>query len=122
MDLAGVLHPSADRRIPIDHRPARLGFYGGLRLPTVSGGGASAPTERLYYTDAYSTEFSARVIDRADDGRRVYLDRTFFYPTSGGQQFDLGALGGAKVVDVIDEGERIAHVIEGVVSGETVNG
>src|SRR5665213_951207 len=67
-------------------------------------------TERLYYTDARLTEFTARVVEVAGD--RVYLDRTAFYPTSGGQPFDTGTLGDARVVDVIDEKERIAHVLE----------
>ena len=67
-------------------------------------------TERLYYTDARLTEFTARVVEVAGD--RVYLDRTAFYPTSGGQLFDVGALGDARVVDVVDEKERIAHVLE----------
>jgi alanyl-tRNA synthetase len=71
----------------------------------------TAATERLYYTDAYIPEFSARVVDRADDGKRVYLDRTAFYPTSGGQLHDLGVLGGQAVVDVVDEDDRIAHVL-----------
>lgn len=67
-------------------------------------------TERLYYTDARLTDFSARVVEVA--GNRVYLDRTAFYPTSGGQQFDTGTLGDARVVDVVDEKGRIAHVLE----------
>ena len=67
-------------------------------------------TERLYYTDARLTEFTARVVEIAGD--RVYLDRTAFYPTSGGQLFDTGMLGDARVVDVVDEKERIAHVLE----------
>jgi alanyl-tRNA synthetase len=66
-------------------------------------------TERLYYTDARLTEFTARVVEVAGD--RVYLDRTAFYPTSGGQLFDLGTIGDARVVDVVDEKERIAHVL-----------
>jgi alanyl-tRNA synthetase len=69
-------------------------------------------TTRLYYTDSYRTSFDARVVDVADDGRRVYLDQTTFYPTSGGQPHDLGTLGGATIADVVDEGERIAHVVE----------
>ena len=69
------------------------------------------PTERLYYPDAYRTTFTAAVVDRSDDGTRVYLDATAFYPTSGGQPHDLGALGGVAVVDVVDEGDRIAHVL-----------
>lgn len=68
-------------------------------------------TERLYYTDAYRTTFEARVVERTDDGRRVYLDRTAFYPTSGGQPHDLGTLGGVPVLDVVDEGERVAHLL-----------
>jgi alanyl-tRNA synthetase len=68
-------------------------------------------TERLYYADAYLREFDAMVVDRADGGRRIYLDRTAFYPTSGGQPHDTGWIDGIAVGDVIDEGERIAHVV-----------
>src|SRR6185369_13388002 len=66
-------------------------------------------TERLYYTDSYLREFPARVIDRSPDGATVYLDRTAFYPTSGGQPFDTGAIAGIPVLEVLDEDERIAH-------------
>jgi alanyl-tRNA synthetase len=69
-------------------------------------------TERLYYQDCYLQEFRARVLETADDGRRVYLDRTAFYPTSGGQPFDTGKLGGANVIEVIDEEDRVAHVLD----------
>lgn len=69
-------------------------------------------TERLYYTDAYCVAFEANVVAREDDGRRVVLDRTAFYPTSGGQPHDLGTLDAAKVIDVIDEGTRIVHVVD----------
>jgi alanyl-tRNA synthetase len=68
-------------------------------------------TERLYYTDAYLRDFDARVVDRANDGRTLYLDRTAFYPTSGGQPFDTGTIAGIPVTDVVDEGDRIAHVL-----------
>jgi alanyl-tRNA synthetase len=70
-------------------------------------------SDRLYYTDAYRTSFEARVVERADEGRRVYLEHTAFYPTSGGQPHDVGTLGGTPVVDVIDEGARVAHVLAG---------
>jgi alanyl-tRNA synthetase len=69
-------------------------------------------TERLYYHDATLRSFSARLADVADGGRKAYLDQTAFYPTSGGQPHDIGTLAGVPVVDVIDEGERIAHVLE----------
>ncbi|HXM45637.1 MAG TPA: DHHA1 domain-containing protein [Bryobacteraceae bacterium] len=68
-------------------------------------------TARLYYTDSYLREFRARVTDRSDDGRRIYLDRTAFYPTSGGQPYDTGAIDGVPLAEVEDEGERIAHVL-----------
>lgn len=82
-------------------------------------------TDRLYYDDAHLLDFTARVVDLADDGRRVYLDRSAFYPTSGGQPHDLGALGGVPVVDVVDEDDRVAHVLAeplGVALGTTIDG
>jgi alanyl-tRNA synthetase len=69
-------------------------------------------TERLYYRDASLRAFSARLTDLTDNGQKAYLDRTAFYPTSGGQPHDVGTLAGASVVDVIDEGDRIAHVLK----------
>jgi alanyl-tRNA synthetase len=68
-------------------------------------------TERLYYRDAGLRSFSAQLVEVQDGGRKVFLDRTAFYPTSGGQPHDLGALGGVNVVDVMDEGERVAHLL-----------
>jgi alanyl-tRNA synthetase len=69
-------------------------------------------TERLYYSDCYLSGFRAIVTETAEQGRRVYLDRTAFYPSSGGQPFDLGTLAGISVVEVIDEEERVAHLLE----------
>ena len=72
-------------------------------------------TERLYYTDPYLIEFDARVVDVRDVAGRtgVVLDRTAFYPTSGGQPFDTGTLGGARVVDVVDGDDgAIVHVVD----------
>ena len=66
-------------------------------------------TDRLYYTDPYLTTFDATVarVDRRDDRLLVALDRTAFYPTSGGQPFDTGTLGALRVVDVVDEDDGI---------------
>lgn len=79
-------------------------------------------TERLYYSDSYLTTFSATVVEQSEGARRVYLDRTAFYPTSGGQPFDTGQLGGVRVVDVVDEDDRIAHVLEAPVATGSVSG
>ena len=67
-------------------------------------------TERLYYHDSYLRSFTAQVVDTA--GTIAYLDRTAFYPTSGGQPFDTGLIAGVPVVEVIDEDERIAHRLD----------
>ncbi len=79
-------------------------------------------TERLYYQDCYLREFRARVSEISGDARRVYLDRTAFYPTSGGQPFDLGTLGGVAVSEVVDEEDRIAHVLEQPLSSTEIAG
>ena len=79
-------------------------------------------TERLYYNDSYLRGFRARVVDQSDAGRVVYLDRTAFYPASGGQPHDLGTLGGVEVVEVIDEGEAIAHRLAAPLSAIEVEG
>jgi alanyl-tRNA synthetase len=72
-------------------------------------------TTRLYYADSYQTTFDAVVADCVErDGRiEVTLDRTAFYPTSGGQPFDIGTLGDARVVDVVDASDgRVVHVVD----------
>jgi len=83
-----------------------------------------AHTERLYYTDCYLKEFSARVVRTSPDprGTRVYLDRTAFYPESGGQPSDRGTLGGIPVLDVIDEGDEVAHIFPNPPAQESVEG
>ncbi|MEZ5398575.1 MAG: alanyl-tRNA editing protein [Bryobacteraceae bacterium] len=75
-------------------------------------------TERLYYDDAYLSRFEAAVVEC--DGGTVWLDRTAFYPTSGGQANDTGLIGEARVLDVIDEGERIAHRVDKAVGAGPV--
>ncbi len=71
-------------------------------------------TERIYYTDPYCAAFDA-IVTRAftHEGRpAVLLDRTAFYPASGGQPHDAGTLGGVPVLDVVDLDEGgVAHVL-----------
>ena len=90
-------------------------------------------TERLYYDDPYQREFDATVVSvephaaaEAGAGRHaVRLNRTAFYPTTGGQPFDIGTLGPSRVIDVVDD-ERgdVVHVVEGpaMEPGATVGG
>jgi alanyl-tRNA synthetase len=96
---------------------------------------------RLYYTAPWQRAFDATVlaVEGGEAGQRVYLDRTAFYPTSGGQPHDTGTLGGVRVVEVIDEADpdredagtggageappRVAHVVNGPLAvGERVSG
>jgi alanyl-tRNA synthetase len=83
-------------------------------------------TERLYYTEPYRRSFDGTVtaVEPAGDRYHVVLDHTAFYPTSGGQPFDTGTLGGAAVSDVIDrEDGTIAHVVSAPLNvGEVVQG
>jgi alanyl-tRNA synthetase len=82
-------------------------------------------TERLYYTDPYVREFDARVLDRTThDGRpAVVLDRTAFYPTSGGQPFDVGTLAAVHVLDVVDTDDgRLLHVVDALPAEDAVHG
>ena len=83
-----------------------------------------AHTERLYYTDSYLREFTARVIRTDTDplGVRVYLERTAFYPESGGQPSDRGTLAGLPVLDVVDEGDEVAHILAVIPQGDAVVG
>jgi len=79
-------------------------------------------TARLYWEDSYRTEFEARVLERDATGLRLYLDRTAFYPESGGQPCDTGWINDVAVREVVEEGELIAHVLEMPVTEERVRG
>ena len=81
-------------------------------------------TERLYYRDCYLTEFEARAVEVKEgaEGFCVYLDRSAFYPESGGQPSDTGTLGGMPVLELIDEGEAVAHVLAESPKNDSVKG
>jgi alanyl-tRNA synthetase len=81
-------------------------------------------TERIYYTDPYAIEFDAAVVqaETLDGKPAVVLDRTAFYPTSGGQPFDTGTLDDVRVVDVIDRDDDIVHVLDKPLGVGTVKG
>ncbi|MEQ1911842.1 MAG: DHHA1 domain-containing protein [Vicinamibacterales bacterium] len=84
-------------------------------------------TERLYYDDSSLMSFDATVVrtESRGDHVAVWLDRTAFYPTSGGQPFDTGTLGGAPVLDVEDDDAGdVVHVVSGAVPdvGATLRG
>lgn len=82
-------------------------------------------TDRLYYTDPYLTAFDATLLETVShEGRTaLVLDRTAFYPTSGGQPHDVGMFGDVRVLDVVDdEDERILHVVDRAPSSTALHG
>lgn len=81
-------------------------------------------TEKLYFKDAYLREFTARVLAREtrEGFPVVVLDRTAFYPESGGQPHDLGWLNEVRVIRVEEENGLILHFLEKELSGEEVRG
>ena len=79
-------------------------------------------TDRLYYSDAYLRKFEA-VVEEYRDGA-VRLNRTAFYPTSGGQPYDTGVLGGLRVTDAfVDDAGEVWHRVDGLLEpGARVEG
>jgi misacylated tRNA(Ala) deacylase len=81
-------------------------------------------TDLLYLRDAYLRSFGATVVEVDEEGNRVALDATAFYPTGGGQPFDTGRLGEATVTGVRKEGDLVWHTVDGPLPavGSTVRG
>ena len=82
-------------------------------------------TNRLYYDNAYLTEFDAQVLTCRKNGGHyeVLLDQSAFYPTSGGQPYDTGTLDNARVTDVnVADGEVWHTVDTPLTEGSTVHG
>lgn len=71
--------------------------------------------QKLYYADSYLREFDATVtrVEARGDRAAIWLDRSAFYPTSGGQPFDTGTLAGRPVVEVLEGDEDVAHLVTG---------
>ncbi len=73
-------------------------------------------TERLYYNDPYLLEFEANVVETLPLKDRIgaVLDRTAFYPTSGGQPNDLGTINDAALLDCYEDEQRgaVIHVLD----------
>ena len=75
-------------------------------------------TQRLYYHDSFLYDFEAEVRELTSSPRpALFLDRTAFYPTSGGQIFDTGTIETEneklKIAEVADaEDGRVVHYLE----------
>jgi len=71
------------------------------------------PAERLYYTHPALLSFDGVIVaqTQSEGVWHILLDRTAFYPTSGGQLFDTGQINGVDIHDATetDTGD-IVHV------------
>jgi len=81
-------------------------------------------TEKLYFIDSYNLEFESPIISILENGKvsEIILEKTCFYPASGGQPADIGHINGCPVVDVRIENGKIIHTIEGIINGNVVKG
>lgn len=83
-------------------------------------------TDRLYYSDSRLHTFEAEISSRLEhDGRpAVILDRSAFYPDSGGQPADRGTLNQAQVVDVVvrEADGEVLHVLSEPITTDRVSG
>lgn len=71
-------------------------------------------TEKLYYLDSHQFDFEARVLScrEAKRGWEVVLDRTAFFPEGGGQPFDTGVIGPARVLEVHEREGEVRHLCD----------
>ncbi|HTT21176.1 MAG TPA: alanine--tRNA ligase-related protein [Candidatus Sulfotelmatobacter sp.] len=75
-------------------------------------------SDRLYYHDSFLYDFEAEVRELSQNPRpSLILDRTAFYPTSGGQVFDTGVISSdgeqLRVTEVSEaEDGRVVHYLE----------
>lgn len=73
-------------------------------------------TEALYFDHYDLVDFKAIVLkiihDTEENNYKIILDKTAFYPTSGGQLHDIGTINKCRVLDVFKQGTAIIHVIE----------
>ncbi len=78
------------------------------------------PTKLLFYEDQYLFEFTGTIIKKYNE--YIVLDKTAFYPRSGGQESDGGYIGGLEVINVEKYGNVVLHKVKGqqLVEGQNV--
>lgn len=82
-------------------------------------------TLKLYYENSYIKDFMAtitKITPFTNDRWAITLDRTAFYPESGGQPSDQGFLNGIPVIDVQEDGGEILHIVESQPTTSSVQG
>lgn len=73
-------------------------------------------SKKLYYQNAYTIRFEATIVERVrhEAQTAVILDQTYFYPTSGGQPFDIGSINNIPVhnVTIREADEAVLHWLD----------
>ncbi|MGB7604360.1 MAG: DHHA1 domain-containing protein [Lutisporaceae bacterium] len=71
-------------------------------------------TQKLYYFDSYLTEFQANIIEIIpyQDKYAIIMDKTYFYPESGGQPSDIGTINSVSISYVVEQENKILHIAD----------
>ena len=67
-------------------------------------------TNKVFWLDPYLTYLETKVKDV--NGSKITLDETIFYAFSGGQESDLGTIGGYQVIEANKIGKEIFYTLE----------
>jgi alanyl-tRNA synthetase len=67
-------------------------------------------TEKIFYKEPYLKEIISKIVKI--DRNRVFLDKTIFYPQSGGEPSDRGFIENYHVINIQKEGNEIVHILE----------
>jgi Ser-tRNA(Ala) deacylase AlaX len=66
-------------------------------------------THKIFWVDPYCARHEAKV--RSVNGSEIKLDETIFFAFSGGQESDLGRIGGSEVLSARTEGLEIIYTL-----------
>lgn len=79
--------------------------------------------QKLYFYDSYVTEFQANIIEVMPyaDKYAILLDKSYFYPESGGQPSDIGTINGIEIEYVTEENGHIMHITQNQLSNGLAN-
>ena len=74
--------------------------------------------QKQYFYDSYVTEFQANIIEVTpyEDKFAIILDKSYFYPESGGQPSDLGVINNTKIDYVKEENGKVLHIAQNSLS------